>query len=81
MSAEKNDTEIQKLLVETRKMLADMEHNLEQRHHWNQSREAQHNHWRRQQYYWIGAVVFGCVAILISPFLSELAKYLFKVTP
>ncbi len=82
----KEEIELQKLRTETSKMLADMEHNIEQRHHWietreirsnhwRETREAQFNHWRRQQYYWIGTVIFAIVAILASPFLTVIAKH------
>lgn len=57
---------IQKIQIETRKMLADMEHDLSQR-----------EHWKAQQRYWTAAAVFMGLAIITSPFLVAISRYYF----
>lgn len=62
----RDDLEFRKLRVETRKMLAEMEKDLEHRYHW-----------KAQQRYWQGAVLLAALAIVSSPFLTAIAKHYF----
>jgi len=77
MSTESNDTrdelEFKKLRVETRKMLADMEHDISQREHWKETRDqrlesndAQIAHWKRQQRYWTIIAIVAALGIILN---------------
>jgi len=62
----RDELEFKKLRIEVKKMMADMEHDAEQR-----------LHWKEQQRYWTGAVILAASAILASPFLVAAAKHYF----
>ncbi len=80
----KDDTELNKIRVETSRMLADMEHNIKQEMHWEAQQkqwtvthDEQSKHWEAQRRHWIGVVIIASIAMAASPFLAAIAKSYF----
>lgn len=81
----KNDLDYTEQMTSVNKMLADMKHDLNKEHHWDEQAKAQdeHNreraktqneHWNKQKNYWVGTVIMACFAIVASATAVVLSK-------
>jgi len=70
MNTESNDTreqlEFNKLRIETRKMMADMEHDADTRNHRQAEREDRETHYKAQQRYWIIIAIVASLGIILN---------------
>ena len=73
-----DDIEYRRLRMEVKKMIVDMEHDVSQREHWKETRQAQSAHWKRQQYCWVGTVIMTSIALIASPFILAYASKFFN---
>ncbi len=70
----KEELNDKKSMREFNKMMADMRHDLNKEHHWDERAKAQDKHWQWQKGFWILLMTVALWGIFTSPYFSPPEK-------
>ncbi len=77
----KEELSNKKSMREFNKMMADMRHDLNKEHHWDERAKSQDKHWKFQKFIWGLAAIIAIITALGAPVLTEYMKYIFHTQP